>query len=106
MKALAALLVRAAADDCCWVQRSVKGTTFKKPMQTIEACDTKHRCFVACSVSHLFGAPKKCTCDPTIVAREANFSLAKTHVSQHMRSVYAGAWLAPMNLANASTGAR
>ena len=99
MKALAALLVAAQADDCCWVQRSVKGTTFKKPTNTIDACDAKHRCFVACSVSHLFGAPKKCACDPTIVAREANFSLAKTHVSQHMRSVYAGAWLAPMNLA-------
>ena len=99
MKALAALLVAAAADDCCWVQRSVKGTTFKKPRQTIEACDTKHRCFVACSVSRLFSAPKKCTCDPTIVAREANFSLAKTLVSQHMRSVYAGAWLAPYDLA-------
>ena len=96
---LAALLVAAQADDCCWVQRSVKGTTFKKPPHTIDACDTKHRCFVACSVSHLFGAPKKCTCDPTIVTREANFSLAKTHVSQHMRSVYAGAWLAPYDVA-------
>ena len=77
----------------------MKGTTFKKPPHTIDACDTKHRCFVACSVSHRFGAPNKCACDPTIVAREANFSLAKTHVSQHMRSVYAGAWLAPYEVA-------
>ena len=37
MRALAALLVAAAADDCCWVQRSVKGTTFKKPPHTIDA---------------------------------------------------------------------
>ena len=55
---------------------------------------------------HLFGAPKACTCDPTIVAREANFSLAKTHVSQHMRSVYAGACLLQRIWRSASTGAR
>ena len=110
---LAALLITAAADDCCWFARSPKGTTFEKPRQAIAACDTKHLCFVACSASRRRVAqtyykervaPKACTCDPTIVAREANFSLSKTHVSQHMRSVSAGAWLAPTNWPSASPG--
>ena len=104
------LLARAAADDCCWVARSRKGTTFEKPRQAIAACDTKHLCFVACSASRRrvsqtyykdrIIATKACTCDPNIMAREANFSsLKKTPVSPSLRAVYAGAFLAPYKVA-------
>ena len=106
---LAGLLVAATADDCCWFARSRKGTTFEKPRQAIAACDLRHLCFVACSasrrrVSMSFYkdriAPKACTCDPTIVAREANFSsLRKTPVSPSLRAVYAGAFIAPYKVA-------
>ena len=109
MIVLAGLLAAAAADDCCWFARSPKGTTFEKPRQAIGACDTKHLCFVACSAArrrvaqtyykHRI-APKACTCDPNQVAREANFSsLAKTPISQSLRAVYAGAFLAPYKVA-------
>ncbi len=97
------------ADDCCWFARSPKGTTFEKPRQAIDACDTEHLCFVACSPSRRRVAqtyykeriaPKACTCDPNQVAREANFSsLAKTPVSKSLRAVYAGAFLAPYKVA-------
>ena len=109
MIVLAGLLARAAADDCCWFARSRKGTTFEKPRQAIAACDTKHLCFVACSPSRRRVAqtyykervaPKACTCDPNIIAREANFSsLARTPVSPSLRAVYAGAFLAPYKVA-------
>ena len=109
MIVLAGLLAAAAADDCCWFARSPKGTTFEKPRQAIAACDTKHLCFVACSASRRRVAqtyykdriaPKACTCDPNIIAREANFSsLAKERVSQSLRAVYAGAFLAPYKVA-------
>ena len=106
---LAGLLAAAAADDCCWFARSRKGTTFEKPRQAIAACDTKHLCFVACSgarrrVAQTYYkervAPKACTCDPNQIASEANFSaLPKTPVSQSLRAVYAGAFLAPYKVA-------
>ena len=109
MRRLAALLITAAADDCCWFARSPKGTTFEKPRQAIAACDTKHLCFVACSAARRRVAqtyykeriaPKACTCDPNQIAREANFSsLARTPVSQSLRAVYAGAFLAPYKVA-------
>merc|ERR1711965_53713 len=109
MIVLAGLLAAAAADDCCWFARSPKGTTFEKPRQSIAACDTKHLCFVACSASRRRAAqtyykeriaPKACTCDPKLVAREANFSsLRKTPVSPSLRAVYAGAFLAPYKVA-------
>ena len=109
MIVLAGLLAAAAADDCCWFARSPKGSTFAKPRQAIAACDTKHLCFVACSPSRRRVAqtyykdriaPKACTCDPNIIAREANFTwLAKTPVSPSLRAVYAGAFIAPYKVA-------
>ena len=84
MIVLAGLLAAAAADDCCWFARSPKGATFEKPRQAIAACDTKHLCFVACSAARRRVAqtyykdriaPKACTCDPNIIAREAKLLL-------------------------------
>ena len=109
IRRLAALLAAATADDCCWFARSPKGTTFEKPRQAIAACDLRHSCFVACSgarrrVAQTYYkdrvAPEACTCDPSQVAREANFSsLRKTPVSPSLRAVYAGAFLAPYKVA-------
>ena len=95
------LLVAAAADDCCWVQRSVKGTTFKKPTNH-RRVRHEHRCFAACRFLTCL-VRQGCTCDPTIVARRRTSLAKRTSCSTAER--LRGAWLAPMNLGSRPLGA-
>jgi len=92
-----AALALTTAEDCCWVEHASKGATLKRPRKAIAACDERHACFVSCAAKGR-PAPGACECNAPQHQREANLTQEKVARSQHMRSVYSGAWLAPYNV--------
>ena len=92
-----AALALTTAEDCCWVQHASKSATLKRPRKPIAACDQRHACFVSCAAKGR-PAPRACECNAHQHQREANLTQEKVARSQHMRSVYSGAWLAPYNV--------